>query len=35
VIGSVGGERLRIGGQIDLSLARLREAHAALAELFD
>jgi phosphoribosylformylglycinamidine synthase II len=37
VIGTVGGNRLRIAGagaRIDLDLARLREAHAALAALF-
>jgi phosphoribosylformylglycinamidine synthase len=34
IIGSVGGDRLRVG-PIDLPLERLREAHAALATLFD
>jgi len=34
IIGTVGGARLRIG-PIDLPLDRLREAHAALAALFD
>ena len=35
IVGTVGGERLRIGSAIDLPLERLREAHAALASLFD
>jgi phosphoribosylformylglycinamidine synthase II len=34
IVGAVGGDRLRIGGAIDLPLAQLREAHAALAALF-
>jgi phosphoribosylformylglycinamidine synthase len=38
IIGSVGGRRLKISAgetQIDVSLERLREAHAALAERFE
>jgi phosphoribosylformylglycinamidine synthase len=34
IVGTVGGDRLRIGAAIDLPLERLREAHAALAEVF-
>ena len=35
IVGTVGGERLRIAAAIDVPLDRLREAHSALAALFD
>jgi phosphoribosylformylglycinamidine synthase len=35
IVGTVGGERLRIAAAIDIPLERLREAHSALAALFD
>ena len=34
-IGTVGGESLRIGAQIDLTLSELAEAHGGLAKLFE
>jgi len=35
IVGTVGGERLRIAAAIDMPLDRLRDAHSALAALFD
>ncbi len=35
IVGTVGGERLRIAAAIDIPLDRLGEAHSALAALFD
>ena len=34
VLGEVGGDRLAVDGALDLSLADLRRAHAALSQLF-